>query len=245
MSQDDEHIDALKNKKDAHRGGEMNGCIWRVCGLKGHKYPENGRSYIQANHRKIYELDFTHGADHTRVTNVMRVYGSYSAHRNPITRVNRWWFGQGSNFQNGHWPWSNQLHHILPIQSLQEGLEKNPTAIELLLRAGYNINRGVNIIILPTHERDGFVMRLPCHCGAHTSYNAHVSQIINKVSRRILKAAAPEGTHPTQEEMRGIKDDLETWSAREFLVIIAWGRKYPGAKLNDKEATLFAAPPRC
>ncbi len=244
MSQNDEHIEALKQKKDAHRGGEMNGCIWRTCGLKGHGYPENGRSYIKANHRKIYEIDFTQGADLIRIKNVTRIYGRYASHRDPTTRSNVWWFGQGSNFENGYWPWGNQLHHLLPIESIQEGLEKNPNAIELLLRCGYNINRGVNIIILPTQERDCYVMRLPRHCGSHPSYNDHVSQIVNKISRRLLEAADPDGEHPTREEMRGIKDDLETWSAKEFLVLVAWGRKYPGAKINEKPETSFAAPPR-
>ncbi|HYO53820.1 AHH domain-containing protein [Archangium sp.] len=244
MSDTTDHVEALKDKKKAHRGGEMNGCIWRYCKLKGHQYPENGRSYIKANHRRIYEFDFTRGPDRDRCIHVTRVYGGYPHHRDPTTRSNLWWFDQGSNFENSYWPWSNQLHHILPLQSIQEGLKKNPAAIELLLIAGYNVNRGVNIIILPTEERDCYIMRLPLHCGSHPDYNDHVTQIVNRVARRLLEGADPQGEHPTREELRGIKDDLEIWSAREFLVLVAWGRKFPGVKINEKEGPLFAAPPR-
>ena len=172
-------------ESEYHQTGEANGCIFR-CSRKGHIYRENGYEYAKNTLDKWYKKDFHTGDGRIRADTELGKHVTFiNKHRDPRSSQNIWHIGDGKyghlNYRKGYWPYTNQAHHILPIGALIDAFEKDDEFYKLqwLLQAKYNINIGLNIIILPTEEKPAKLMQMLTHPSNHPKYSKAVTMINN------------------------------------------------------------------
>jgi len=97
----------------------------------------------------------------------------------------RYTFTYKRNFQLGSSPYSNQGHHLLPCEAFTNKYFSDEQLF-LLRQVRYDVNNGMNILFLPSCDRDCFFHLLPSHSGPHPKYTDLVS-----------------------EDMQGVRDSLQ------------------------------------
>ncbi|MDH5256872.1 MAG: AHH domain-containing protein [Gammaproteobacteria bacterium] len=230
-----EHIKALRGN-DAHgESGENTGCIFR-CSRDGHNHRKNGFNYAKANLKSSYNIDFSKGVEKKRFDACFPNLFYRSKKRDPrVANSNVVYLGEGSyshiNWATGFSPVRNQAHHILPVNSIQSFLSKEQGGY--LLQAKYNINKGLNIIILPCDVEEAKAWEMLTHCGSHPTYNREVKVQIENLKKLRNEANEREGHRPLRkQDMSKLKKDLEEWSEDQMEEILEEGKRNPGGKIN-------------
>ena len=218
------------------------GCVLR-CTNKGHDHRENGYSYAVANYMSYYNVDFM--LDPVSKARLNAAYPPPKPFRNsrgwdPRYFATTWFIGgiKLSNWRAARHPFGNQAHHILPIGALHDSFDL--WELKLLQLSGYNINAGINIIILPTEQRMGKVMLMLIHSTNHRVYSASVKQIIRKIKRKFTKGKSKPNEHEpvSEENIPKVKGDIDQWSRDEAAELMIAGHNTPGRQVN--EASVFS-----
>jgi hypothetical protein len=162
----------------------------------------------------------------------------------------------GENFTKGNWPYWNQAHHLIPkslfLRTIEDGeLVPDPECRDLikqaLLRAKYNINHRVNMILLPQDKEAGRALGLPRHLVLedgpeglepnpkfnHVAYTANVLVGLGRVINEYKTACDQElGSTCKTPEFELSKERLEELSAQCYETVIAHGARNPGAPIS-------------
>ncbi|MCY1046198.1 AHH domain-containing protein [Corallococcus sp. bb12-1] len=127
---------------------------------------------------------------------------------NPLVTAGAWDMGlSGENFwSDGNKPWHHEAHHIIPTNALAEAFGVD---MALLQQLTYNINRGINIIILPTQHKMGTVFLLPAHVNSHPGYSNTLEARIRAVRNDVGEQQEKQEGHPELSEA-----ESKPWKAR-------------------------------
>jgi A nuclease family of the HNH/ENDO VII superfamily with conserved AHH len=232
MSEEKGHIKALQSH-ESHKPGKQEGCVtkcwqwnkekYRSEGPAGHNWRENGVEYQSGNEKNWYNLDFsTEGPARARLERELKKgrISLRTKRMSPLKPQDRemWWLSTGKNFKGWRKPWDNQAHHVIPVESLHaafsDEIEPGESALLLLQQAKYNVNAGVNVMLLPVQEAYARVFELPVHRGGHKSYSELVERQLDSLKNVIREAEAQDGDHPalSKDNFAGLKTELENFS---------------------------------
>ncbi len=212
------------------------GCVLR-CTNKGHNHRENGYSYAVVNYKSYYNIDFINSAANKERLDV--AYPPPLLFRrqsgwDPRHIADTWFIGgrKPSNWKKGHHPFTNQAHHILPVGALHDSFDI--WELKLLQNSGYNINAGINIMILPTEERMGKVMLMLIHPTNHTDYSTSVKRVIAEITGKFTEGKSDPDDHSPVDDKNipKLKDDIELWSRDQAAELILQGVLTPGVQVN-------------
>lgn len=134
------------------------------------------------------------------------VKGLTQIQRVPLYKLDHTHESGRQNFRTGYLPYSNQAHHILPIEAFYE---KKWTArhLAIVMASGYNINRKSNLIYLPQCYGRLHLMRfhfLPDHSKGHSAYNIRVIKKLDAVHRLVDEALE----EPNCQKGKDIRDQI-------------------------------------
>lgn len=132
------------------------------------------------------------------------------------------WHFVGKNYQEWHLPFGHEYHHLMPVEALEEALDPTTREDEILVRSGYNINNGKNIIILPITRDVAYALMLPKHKGWHRSYNAECAALISDIKQAISETTPEHGI--TEGNVGGVRKQIETWQEGMFATLVTAGR---------------------
>jgi hypothetical protein len=125
----------------------------------------------------------------------------------------RGYVAKGKNFEHVLWPYWNNAHHLIPKGTLKAQIEHKGITTRCqklikgaLLKAKYNVNRHVNVILLPMDKEVGIVLGLPRHLILedestvveqspkfdHKAYNNTVETELRKIVDQYKEKAQPE-----------------------------------------------------
>ncbi|HVK54196.1 MAG TPA: AHH domain-containing protein [Burkholderiales bacterium] len=176
----------------------------------------------------------------------------------------RWHLGYGSNFNHFQRPYWHNAHHIIPNGALKTSIAKAAKKTagmgnlikQGLLKAEYNLNDKINMIILPMEMRHGVVLGLPRHLkgdevgpdeeGEFFSHEAYsdeaeesLSPIIDEFKSKAAEAIdAVAGTHD-KPDVTLSKAKLEALSERLYNAIKSAGKKSPGEAISNLTDLIF------
>jgi len=127
---------------------------------------------------------------------------------NPLVTAGVWDMGlSGDNFwSDANKPWHHEAHHIIPTDALAEAFGED---MALLQQLTYNINRGINIIVLPKHQKMGMVYLLPAHTNSHPGYNTTLEGRVRKVRDAVGEQQEKQEGHPQLSE-----DQNKPWKSK-------------------------------
>ncbi|MFL5356665.1 AHH domain-containing protein [Archangium sp.] len=207
-----QHLSKLKTK-DSHQEGEDNGCVTRCvweqggrppnyrprCLFEGHNHKENAIKYHVANNQSWFNPSFERAGSRARKrleSQAKAVHLSQRAQKNnPLLTPGAWDMGMGGeNFWGGSKkPWSHEAHHIIPTDVLYQAFKED---LGLLQQLKYNINKGINIIILPRRMAFARVYLLPAHNNSHGAYSVDVQKRVKRVRDAASKQQEKKEGHP-------------------------------------------------
>jgi hypothetical protein len=211
------------SSRDEHFSGDKHGA-----------YAQNGYLEICQKHASVYNRSATNLSivqETQHGTGVLHTPAAPAWVPNPLTPgapSNTWYLDFADNYRCAYHPFNHDYHHMLPWSALY-GTFTTPE-LEIIQSSEYNINAGVNLIILPMTEEYAAALELPRHPHDHPFYTADVKKLINGVKKALTNATP----HPlsSQAACAGIKPYFEAWEKEEFDVIVKWGGLNPG-KLID------------
>jgi len=171
-------------------------------------YRSNGHTHISGCGRKErYErLETIQEVLKTRGTGVKG--NKTTIKKGSLEHAERYTFTYGQNFQMGQSPYSNQGHHLLPVEAFTETIFKGWT-MEVLRAVPYDINEGTNIIFLPSRQRDSEFHQLPSHQGCHPSYTEQVVEDMKKVQKKLSKVKKEDTQHQKWSPPDDIKNKFK------------------------------------
>ncbi len=133
-----------------------------------------------------------------------------------------WAFG-GKNYTTESEPFKHQYHHIMPSGVLRANLTNDELSI--LQASRYNINEGINLIILPYLDPDALELGLPAHIGYHKEYSDDCSKTITQMKQDISKLTE-DGKHDiTDANVDCFRAFLRRWEQEEFWIIVECGQE--------------------
>lgn len=150
-------------------------------------------------------------------------------------RHNHWWWLDPSNknYRGAtYYPFSHNYHHMLPWKSLFDAFGTEPPdaagnaypSLRMLQSAGYNLNEGINLIILPCTIIPSLILGLPMHPTNHPNYNARLSAMLNDLKAHAQSRQAARAPHPIDQNNKdSVKETLENWEKRQFGEIVRHG----------------------
>lgn len=212
----------------------------RKCLFEGHDHKKNAVTYHTANDRHWYNLPFHKEGNRARKRleaalgfryqpKVKETKKSLAAGKkiemgirmagrddknNPLITAGAWDLGKGDNFKKGGKqarPWSHQAHHLIPTDALYQAFEDDTP---LLQQLKYNINKGLNVMVLPTRPMMGWVYLLPAHVNSHPGYSRVVETRVKSVRGKVGKQQAKTDGHPelSDKQSKPWKSQLENIS---------------------------------
>lgn len=161
---------------------------------------------------------------------------------------------QGQNFTKHTWPYWHNSHHLIPKGLFNETIAEIKDVdcqalVRLaLLRAGYNINHHINVIILPQDLEVARVLGLPRHLiledGSwmieespkfdHLLYNWNVFDRLNPIIGRYKKACDDELRKSCDtSKFKLSREELEDLSEICHKSITQYGPTNPGEPISD------------
>lgn len=157
----------------------------------------------------------------------------------PRDNKTAWWIGEHKNFvKKAWWPYLHNYHHIMPVTSLKQAFSK-ASHRAALQKAGYNVNAGKNVILLPKETIPADALMLPDHPFGHTSYNDDCESEVNRLIRKVKKE---QKNHTMDDDFfDAFKDELETWSEDEYKVLVDFGAQSVGT--SDNRVNRAPMPP--
>jgi hypothetical protein len=132
------------------------------------------------------------------------------------------WHLEGDNYKEWHLPFAHEYHHIMPVEALEAALDPTTSEDQILVRSGYNINNGKNIIILPITRDVAYALMLPKHKGWHRKYNQECAAFISDIKQAISETTPEHGI--TEGNVGGVRKQIETWQERMFAELVTEGR---------------------
>jgi hypothetical protein len=138
------------------------------------------------------------------------------------------WEFKGKNFKSANQPFVHMYHHLVPWDVMSEVF----TLRELLLfqSCKYDINAGVNLMILPCYRSIGWLVGMHTHPNDHPSYSERLMKML-KAQKGKLKG--DEAKHLRKKQVSGLKEVLERWAEREWGKLSRAGRVAMGAHVNE------------
>jgi hypothetical protein len=238
------HVDDLQADV-SHGEGEGKGCVTKCVGSKWKKdhgsYRYQGYEAHNVPAKKLrYEPDLTRLAEVGNPTKERVLGGNKDDRRtpsNPQKKAGAWNFGFSNNFKNANRPYAHNYHHMVPWEAMSEGL--NQLERKALQQAGYNLNAGINMIILPCFKRVGLILRMFTHPNDHPAYNVAVARAINQVKFEIT---GDERQHLKPEELPDLKDALESWEKAEWPEIMTAGEAANAVHLKNYSPSAMLLP---
>lgn len=162
----------------------------------------------------------------------------------------------GANFTKWTWPYWNNAHHMIPKGTFNgtidaiDDLDCRELVRVGLLRAEYNVNHHINIILLPMDQEVARVMDLPRHLirdedfvrieiGTkyfnHGAYNQNIRTRLEAIIDSFR--AAVDRVRPENCEAWPIvklsKKRLEVLSKHCYAEIVKFGTQSPGSAISD------------
>jgi hypothetical protein len=170
----------------------------------------------------------------------------------------------GKNFTKDTWPYWNNAHHLIPKALFLETIE-DPNVVpdpdcqsliqQSLLRAKYNINHHVNVILLPNDKEPARALKLPRHLVLedgpdglddhpkfnHDAYNRNVLDGLKSVINA-YKAACERATEHACEtsELTLSKRLLEDLSRQCLEAVLEFGSSHPGEAISSMSQASFS-----
>lgn len=228
-----DHIDEMTGHK-SHEKGCVVKCdgVYRAKNTKtglAHSYRYNGHDEIKKDGAKSrpYNVDFTSGAANARMSRIGRQFepkygtkGGFQLPKDPRKDPTAWRLDAGANFTDANVPYVHNYHHMVPWDALKKVFSDRE--LKLIQLSTYNLNHGINLIILPRTEKIGQVLRLPTHTDNHPEYTFEIEQLLMSVK---MAVEAQSKTHRiNKDNMGAIKDDLESIESDCWDKIVGWGK---------------------
>lgn len=161
------------------------------------------------------------------------------------------------NFTRGKWPYWNNAHHLIPKGTIvkiirESGASVGPLIEAGLLRAEYNINHKINMLLMPQDKEVGAILDMPRHiqnkdgdapniksaCTNHPVYNEMVINlkqglrpIVNEYKKNVKEAQKAKCEKPDYKLNKSKLEEL----SKDLLDIILAG---DGGQSLDKLASL-------
>lgn len=132
------------------------------------------------------------------------------------------WAVNGQHYTEAAEPFPHQYHHIMPSGVLLGSLENEELAI--LQASRYNINEGINLIILPVRPEEADELQLPIHSGDHPKYSDDCKDTIATM-RSDMSELTADGKHDiTDANVDAFRAFLRRWEQEEFWLIVEYGK---------------------
>lgn len=225
----DQHIAALQPDKSHAKG-----CVTKhENGFENTRYPQcayrlQGYNTITTNRKKraLYEIEFTEEKHAARLPELFQELKlghskkpeNYRFADDPTDTRGVWGF-VGQNYKIAYLPFNHNYHHVLPFECLKQ---LSYEELKLLQESGYNLNDGINLIILPCLDRYGYAMMLPAHPYNHSDYSEDVKTVVNRVKQKILSES--RGHKLNKSNIKNFRKELEKWEDDEFWVLVDYGK---------------------
>jgi hypothetical protein len=169
----------------------------------------------------------------------------------------------GKNFTKDTWPYWNNAHHLIPKALFLKTIEdpevvSDPECQKLiqqsLLRAKYNINHHVNVILLPNDKEPARALNLPRHLVLedgpeglddrpkfnHGQYNKNVLATLKSIIDGYKTACEQASSGPCDtKQLRLSGSRLENLSRRCYAAILKFGVSQPGEALSAMRPAAF------
>lgn len=156
----------------------------------------------------------------------------------PVGNQGLWNF-TGKNFKNANTPFPHMYHHIVPWEVVSETFAANE--LKLLQRSGYNLNDGINLIVLPCSVRIGGLIGMYSHPNDHPTYTL---KLIEQMTNLRSVMTGEEEEHLKKEETKAIKNGLDAWVRTEWFELATSGLTARGSHVDAYSpgsiATAFA-----
>ncbi len=148
----------------------------------------------------------------------------------PRSDATAWHIGTAHriNFRRGYDPYNHDYHHIMPMEAL---LTLGDRILEQLMVAGYSLNDGINMIILPQDRGIGVHLGLPRHlirtekkadgkvsraeCFSHGSYDDYVLKRLRPIIDSMF-ANVESGECPDPVSVAADRESLEKLSCELY-----------------------------
>jgi A nuclease family of the HNH/ENDO VII superfamily with conserved AHH len=168
------------------------------------------------------------------------------------------------NYEHFKRPYWHNAHHIIPNGSLKNAIANTGAAAsglpnlikQGLLKATYNLNDKVNMIILPMERKWGVLLGLPRHLKrdevgpnekqeffSHANYSDAAEKGLEPIMNGFKKmaVAAMDSAKPHEKpDVQLSKEQLESLSRRIYSSIKTAGKVKPGEALSKLTSELFA-----
>lgn len=234
MALSSSHVASLKDD-EYHDPGCVFKCVpsKRAFSDKGHgAYRRNGFQEIRGNQKKRATYEFA-GIKHR-----IAIFGPPEPEKasgtgqlrtpnNPATDQGSWDF-VGENFQKGYQPYNHDYHHMMPWDTLKQALSS--TQARMLMKAKYNLNAGINLIILPKSSKIGKILGLFSHPNNHPGYNESLAGMLDELCDML--SSDPAECNIEDQDLTAVKNRLEAWEKREFFEIVRAGNSARGAHVD-------------
>lgn len=146
--------------------------------------------------------------------------------------------GKRFNFFASFMPYTNEAHHLVPVEAIAAGFNKSQLA--LLGKLPFNINHGQNIIFLPKKTKDTPIHGLPQHSGSHPQYNALVKGDLATL-RGQLVAKEEEECKPEDPPPIAVLDKLILFEDKYWKFLVKQGAMNINRRAADELAKKQAA----
>jgi hypothetical protein len=145
----------------------------------------------------------------------------------PRNGKNLWNF-TGKNFVSANTPFTHMYHHMVPWEVMSETFKFNELRLFQLKK--YNLNQGINLIILPCGKRIGILIGMYSHPNDHPKYTLDLIDQLTAIRDNIK---GDQSKHLKKTEVGEIKSQLESWETAEWAKIAAAGLAATGVHINE------------
>lgn len=200
----------------------LHGCVFKCIGSGRDTHFTSTIDKHGAYSRQGYEEIAKDGAKKAR-------YGAFGALFLP-----NWRADPTRQFQSKFVPFNHQYHHMLPWEALQDAFstgksDTGPGQLFAIQQSEYNLNDGINLIVLPESPTQAALLGLPTHFKGHPRYSTSLAAMLIEVKQTLAPA-----THLVDSSNApALKVLMESWEKQEFLQIASQGAAYPGQDIDS------------
>jgi hypothetical protein len=226
-----DHIDDLKADK-SHKSGCVTKCVgskfknhhgsYRKNGYNEHKNDAGKKARYQPIDKRIAK--YGRPEPEQQLGAKKKVMRTPRLPRGPKTS----WDFVGKNFKNANKPFVHMYHHMVPWEVMSETF-KLPE-LKLFQVSEYNINEGINLIILPCYPQIGIIIGMYTHPNDHPKYTLDLITTLTRIKNQLK---GDEQKHLKKDEVAFLKTVLETWERSEWWEIAVGGMKAMGDHVNE------------
>ncbi len=137
------------------------------------------------------------------------------------------WAFVGDNFKNANRPYAHNYHHMIPWEVISSSFSAQEACY--LQEAGYMLNEGRNMIILPCFDRIALILMMYTHPNNHPAYNTSLKGMVAQARARLRGKKAK---HFTKSDMADVKTMFEGWEDAEWDVIMVDGKAAKAAHVD-------------